>query len=83
MRRRGRDFSGSLGKLKQAPVLLVCFEKRPGKVSLKAYDFARRIHGSGIAIVSGFHPAGKRKCNIDYLTMPGKKSSYAASRVNS
>jgi predicted Rossmann fold nucleotide-binding protein DprA/Smf involved in DNA uptake len=41
---------------------LLCCGRCPGDVILKAYDFARLVRGSGVAIVSGFHSPIEKDC---------------------
>lgn len=41
---------------------VVCSQRCPGDVILHAYDFARFVRGSGLAIVSGFHSPIERDC---------------------
>lgn len=55
----------SLGEnaiLKGLKLAIVCSQRCPGDVVIKTYDFARRVRGSGRAIVSGFHSPIERDC---------------------
>ena len=53
---------GDEGLLARNKLALICSQKCPGDVILKAYDFARLVRGSGLAIVSGFHSPIEKDC---------------------
>jgi len=50
---------------------LFCSVKCPGMLILKAYDFARLVRGSGIAIVGGFHSPIEKDCLETLLRRSG------------
>jgi predicted Rossmann fold nucleotide-binding protein DprA/Smf involved in DNA uptake len=56
------DILGSEALIRRRKLGLICSQKCPGDVILKAYDFARLVRGSGLALVSGFHSPIERDC---------------------
>ncbi|HMD98402.1 MAG TPA: DNA-processing protein DprA [Terriglobia bacterium] len=53
---------GDEALLARRKVALICSQKCPSDIILKAYDFARLVRGSGLAIVSGFHSPIEKDC---------------------
>jgi predicted Rossmann fold nucleotide-binding protein DprA/Smf involved in DNA uptake len=56
------DILGSEALIRRRKLGLICSQKCPGDVILKAYDVARLVRGSGLALVSGFHSPIERDC---------------------
>jgi predicted Rossmann fold nucleotide-binding protein DprA/Smf involved in DNA uptake len=61
---RGRRIAalGAISVAQCRKVALLCSERCPGNVILKAYDFARLVRGSEIVIVSGFQSPIEKDC---------------------
>jgi predicted Rossmann fold nucleotide-binding protein DprA/Smf involved in DNA uptake len=53
---------GAINVAQCRKVALLCSERCPGNVILKAYDFARLVRGSEIVIVSGFQSPIEKDC---------------------
>lgn len=53
---------GDVAVLRANKLAIICSQKCPGDVILKAYDLARLVRGPGRAIVSGFHSPIEKDC---------------------
>jgi predicted Rossmann fold nucleotide-binding protein DprA/Smf involved in DNA uptake len=53
---------GCLGLLSRPSIGLLCSVRCPGSLILTTYEFAKRVHQDGAAIIGGFHSPMERTC---------------------